>query len=40
MTVHVYDFIRGEVKFNGLEALKAQLNEDRKTAAIILSQYP
>ena len=40
ITVHVYDFIRGEVKFNGLEALKAQLNEDRKTAAIILSQYP
>jgi riboflavin kinase/FMN adenylyltransferase len=40
ITVHVYDFIRGEVKFNGLDALKAQLNEDRITAASILSQYP
>lgn len=40
ITVHVYDFIRGEVKFNGLDALKAQLNKDSITAATILSQYP
>jgi riboflavin kinase/FMN adenylyltransferase len=40
ITVHVYDFIRGEVKFNGLDALKAQLNKDSITAASILSQYP
>lgn len=40
ITVHVYDFIRGEVKFNGLDALKAQLNEDRITATSILNQYP
>jgi riboflavin kinase/FMN adenylyltransferase len=40
ITVEVFDFIRGEVKFNGLDALKAQLNQDRITAATILSQYP
>ena len=40
MTVYVYEFIRGEVKFNGLDALKAQLNKDSITAASILSQYP
>lgn len=40
ITVEVFDFIRGEVKFNGLDALKAQLNQDKITAATILSQYP
>ena len=40
MTVYVYEFIRGEVKFNGLDALKEQLNQDRITAAAILTQYP
>ena len=40
MTVYVYEFIRGEVKFNGLDALKQQLNQDRITAATILTQYP
>jgi len=40
ITVHVFDFIRGEVKFNGLDALKQQLNQDRITAATILTRYP
>lgn len=40
ITVMVYDFIRGEVKFNGLDALKAQLNEDVNTANAILKLYP
>lgn len=40
ITVLVYDYIRGEVKFNGLEALKAQLNQDVQSASAILKQYP
>ena len=40
ITVFVYDYIRGEVKFEGLEGLKAQLNEDKITAANLLKQYP
>ena len=40
ITVMVYDYIRGEVKFNGLDALKAQLNEDVNSSKAILSQHP
>ncbi|MEN9701593.1 MAG: hypothetical protein RIR55_913 [Bacteroidota bacterium] len=40
ISVMVYDFIRGEVKFNGLDALKAQLNEDVNSSKTILSQHP
>ncbi len=40
ISVLVYDFIRGEVKFNGLDALKAQLNEDVNSSKTILSQHP
>jgi len=40
ISVLVYDFIRGEVKFNGLDALKAQLNEDVNYSKTILSQHP
>lgn len=40
LTVMVYDYIRGEVKFNGLDALKAQLNEDVKSAKVILNARP
>jgi len=40
ISVMVYDYIRGEVKFNGLDALKAQLNEDVNSSKTILSQYP
>jgi riboflavin kinase/FMN adenylyltransferase len=40
ITVFVYDYIRGEVKFEGLEGLKAQLNQDKVTAANLLKQYP
>ena len=40
LTVIVYDYIRGEVKFNGLDALKAQLNEDVNSAKTILSSRP
>jgi FAD synthase len=36
----VYDYIRGEEKFSGLDALKAQLNKDKEKAATILQQYP
>ena len=39
LTVMVYEYIRGEVKFDGLEALKAQLAKDKITAAAILKQY-
>ena len=38
--VSVYEFIRGEEKFSGLEALKQQLYLDKVTAATILQQYP
>jgi riboflavin kinase/FMN adenylyltransferase len=40
ISVMVYDYIRGEVKFNGLDALKAQLNEDVNSSKTILSQHP
>ena len=39
LTVMVYEFIRGEVKFNGLDALKEQLHQDKITATSILSKY-
>ena len=40
ITVMVYDYIRGEVKFNGLDALKEQLNKDVISAKIILQSHP
>ena len=40
ITVMVYDYIRGEVKFNGLDALKEQLNKDVYSAKIILKERP
>jgi riboflavin kinase/FMN adenylyltransferase len=40
ITVKVFDFIRGEVKFNGLDALKDQLKEDVHSATTILEKYP
>jgi riboflavin kinase/FMN adenylyltransferase len=40
ITVSVYEFIRGEVKFSGLDALKNQLHLDKQTAMTILQQYP
>ena len=39
LTVMVYEYIRGEVKFDGLEALKVQLAKDKITAAAILKKY-
>jgi FAD synthase len=36
----VYDYIRGEVKFDGLDALKAQLNKDREKSIAILQAHP
>lgn len=39
LTVMVYEYIRGEVKFDGLEALKAQLAKDKITAGAILKNY-
>lgn len=40
ITVSVYDFIRGEEKFSGLEALKQQLCLDKATSTTILQQFP
>jgi riboflavin kinase/FMN adenylyltransferase len=40
ITVMVYDYIRGEVKFNGLEELKAQLNKDLTSSKAILKERP
>ena len=40
ITVWVYDYIRGEVKFNGLDELKAQLNKDVNSSKIILQAHP
>jgi FAD synthase len=37
--VLVYEFIRGEVKFDGLDALKNQLHQDKITASAILAKY-
>ncbi len=39
LTVLVYEYIRGEVKFDGLDALKSQLAKDKITAATILNKY-
>jgi len=39
ITVLVYEFIRGEVKFDGLDALKNQLHQDKITASAILAKY-
>ena len=39
LTVMVYEYIRGEVKFDGLEALKAQLAKDKIATAAILKNY-
>jgi riboflavin kinase/FMN adenylyltransferase len=39
ITVLVYEFIRGEVKFNGLDALKNQLHQDKITASAMLANY-
>ena len=39
ITVMVYEFIRGEVKFDGLDALKNQLGQDKITASSILAKY-
>ena len=38
ITVMVYEFIRGEVKFEGLDALKNQLGQDKITASAILAK--
>ena len=40
ITVSVYEFIRGEEKFSGLDALKNQLALDKQSSIIILQQYP
>jgi riboflavin kinase/FMN adenylyltransferase len=40
ITVLVYEYLRGEQKFNGLEELKAQLSEDKQNAMAILEQHP
>ncbi|MFM1930481.1 MAG: hypothetical protein RL387_1809 [Bacteroidota bacterium] len=40
ITVQVYEFIRGEQKFDGLEALKNQLAQDKHQTALILQKYP
>ncbi|MEY4860741.1 MAG: hypothetical protein RL059_440 [Bacteroidota bacterium] len=40
LTVSVYEFIRGEETFSGLDALKNQLHIDKQTAMTILLQYP
>jgi riboflavin kinase/FMN adenylyltransferase len=39
ITVLVYEFIRCEVKFNGLDALKNQLHQDKISASAILASY-
>jgi riboflavin kinase/FMN adenylyltransferase len=38
ITVMVYEFIRGEVKFDGLDALKNQLGLDKISASAILAK--
>jgi len=40
ITVQVFEFIRGEQKFDGLDALKNQLAQDKLQTAIILQKYP
>ena len=39
LTVMVYQYIRGEVKFDGLDSLKAQLAKDKISAAAILAAF-
>lgn len=36
LQVHVHHYLRGEVKFNGLEELKSQLQKDQLSAAAVL----
>ena len=38
--VQVFEFIRGEQKFEGLDALKNQLAQDKLNTATILQKYP
>lgn len=40
ITVQVFEFIRGEQKFDGLEGLKQQLAQDKMHSASILKKYP
>ena len=40
ITVQVFEFIRGEQKFDGLESLKQQLAQDKMHTASILQKYP
>lgn len=40
ITVQVFEFIRGEQKFEGLDALKNQLAQDKIQTATILQKYP
>lgn len=40
LQVNVHHYLRGEVKFNGLDALKAQLANDKDTASSILASIP
>jgi len=40
ITVQVFEFIRGEQKFDGLDALKNQLVQDKLQTATILQKYP
>jgi riboflavin kinase / FMN adenylyltransferase len=40
LIVQVFEFIRGEQKFDGLEALKIQLTQDKLQIASILQKYP
>jgi riboflavin kinase/FMN adenylyltransferase len=37
LQVHIVHYLRGEVKFNGLEELKAQLQKDKEAAIAQLS---
>jgi riboflavin kinase/FMN adenylyltransferase len=38
--VHLHAFLRPEQKFDGLDALKAQLDDDKKRALALLEKYP
>ena len=40
IVVQVFEFIRGEQKFDGLESLKQQLAQDKMHTASILQKYP
>jgi riboflavin kinase/FMN adenylyltransferase len=39
LQVHLHDYLRGEVKFNGLDALKEQLQKDKNTAIEKLTNF-